>query len=156
MKCILSIATSIACTALIGFASLGCGSSAADEGPDRFDVSGTVTFNGAPVPAGTVLFQPDTSRGNDGPQGVATIFDGKFNTAEAGGRGTVGGPMIIQITGLTSNEPDPENPQKPIPQLFTDYEIREDLPKQDTTLDFQVPKEAARPAQQGRPAVGVP
>lgn len=156
MKQILSIGTSIACAVLIGFASSGCGSSGADEGPTRFDVSGTVTFNGAPVPAGTVLFQPDTSRGNDGPQGVATIFDGKFNTTEAGGRGTVGGPMVIQITGLSSNEPDPENPLKPIPQLFTDYEIRQELPKQETTLDFQVPKEAARTAQRGKPAVGAP
>ena len=50
------------------------------QGTDRFDVSGTVTFNGQPVPAGQVVFSPDLSKGNDGPQGYAEIHGGRYDT----------------------------------------------------------------------------
>jgi hypothetical protein len=73
---------------------LGCSS-----GVKLFPVSGTVTFDGKPIPAGRLYFNPDVGKGNDGPQGYADIREGKFDTRE-GGRGTPGGPMVIRIEGF--------------------------------------------------------
>ena len=38
----------------------GCG----EAGPARYHVSGKVTFNGQPVPAGQIVFEPDPTAGN--------------------------------------------------------------------------------------------
>lgn len=45
---------------------VGCGS---NDAPDRFHISGKVTFAGEPVPAGQIIFEPDASQQNSGPQG---------------------------------------------------------------------------------------
>jgi hypothetical protein len=116
---------------------LGCGGGA-DEGPQRFHVSGSVKFNGQPVPAGTVYLEPDTEQGNSGPAGSAPIDGGRYNTAA--GKGTVGGPHLIRVDGFdgkaTADKPfgDP---------LFVPFTIENDLPKSDTTLDLEVPASAA-------------
>jgi len=112
----------------------GCGQG---EGVQRFDVSGTVTYDGQPVPAGTVLFQPDESQGGSGPAGVATIKDGKYDTATENGKGVVGGPHLVRIVGLDGKTIDDMTPMG-IP-LFPDYTTEVDFPKEDTTHDFQVP-----------------
>lgn len=54
----------------------GCGS--------KSTITGTVTFHGAPMPAGTILFVPD----NGAPPVTAPIKDGKY-TAERVPAGTV-------------------------------------------------------------------
>lgn len=121
----------------------GCG------GPgdvDRFDVSGTITFEGAPVPAGTISFLP--APGNSGPGGTATIQDGAYNTA-VDGQGPTGGPHRVVITGFDGNA-DPANEMPYGKPLFTEYSTEVDLPKQATTQDFEVPA-AAKP--QSPPAV---
>ena len=46
----------------------GCGG-----GPEFYTVSGTVTFRGAPLPAGEIRFAPDARRGNEGPAVVARM-----------------------------------------------------------------------------------
>ena len=38
-----------------------------DTGPARYDLKGSITYAGKPVPAGYILFAPDKSKGNDGP-----------------------------------------------------------------------------------------
>jgi hypothetical protein len=101
------------------------------------DVSGKVTFKGKPVPAGWVNFTPDSTKGNNGPQGRARITDGTYNTAGADGKGTVGGPMTVQIQGLDGKGQD----AKPI---FAPYEMTLDLPKERTTKDLQIPDEWAK------------
>jgi hypothetical protein len=75
----------------------GCG----PEGPRRYEVSGTVTYQGSPIPFGTILFVPDSAKGNTGPSGQATIRDGKFDTA-AEGVGAVGGPHLLTIDASRS------------------------------------------------------
>lgn len=136
--------STVVCRGLAGLAAVavasavcGCGG---DAGPDRYDVSGTVTFNGQPVPAGHIIFEPDTSADNSGPQGAADIRDGKYDTG-ADGRGTVGGPHVVRISGFESFSEDENNPAKP---LFTDYETTVDLPEETTTKDFDVPASAAQ------------
>ena len=51
-----------------------------DKPSGRFDVWGTVKFKNQPVPAGLIVINPDFSKGNDGPQGMAEIRDGRFDT----------------------------------------------------------------------------
>ncbi|MEX1039968.1 MAG: hypothetical protein WDZ51_05030 [Pirellulaceae bacterium] len=102
-----------------------------------YHVSGTIDFNGQPVPAGTILFQPDGSHGAKGPAGIALIRDGKYNTAGPGGKGVVGGPHRVRITGL-DGKPVAMGPEG-VP-LFPDYSTTIDLPTEDTTHDFSVPQ----------------
>jgi hypothetical protein len=110
----------------------GCG----NDGPERFQLAGRVTFRGQPVPAGTIIFEPDISKGNDGPQGVATITDGSFDTA-LGGRGTIGGPHHITILGCDGVNVTETSPQgKP---LFAPHVTSADVPKRRAELNFAVP-----------------
>jgi hypothetical protein len=41
----------------------GCG----PDGPSRYSISGSVTFQGKPVPVGFIKFEPDTAKSNAGP-----------------------------------------------------------------------------------------
>jgi len=107
------------------------------SGPERFDVAGTVTHEGRPVPTGRIQFEPDAAQGNSGPAGFAVIENGRFDTASTG-RGTVGGPHRVVIVGFDGNaQPDDELPHgRP---LFPTYYTTAVLPKQRTTIDFDVP-----------------
>jgi hypothetical protein len=119
----------------------GCGG---DSGPQQYHVSGTVTFGGQPVAGGSILFEPDASKGNQGPAGYAKIKDGKYDT-KVDGKGPVGGPHTVTITGLNDEiDPDLFPEGKPI---FQDYKSSVDLPKEQTTQNFDVPQSAATPAQ---------
>lgn len=130
-------------TALIAcaLAAAGCGG---QEGPKRYHVSGQVTWQGNPVPAGTVTFTPDVRKGNSGPQGAAPIRNGRYDTRDAGGRGTTGGPQIVSVRGFDGSPPTETDPLGR--QLFAEHQAEHDLPKENTTLDLAVP--AAPP---GRP-----
>lgn len=120
----------------------GCGS--ADSGPERFDISGTVSFKGKPVHRGTIVFSPDQSKGNSGPQGAAEISEGKYDTSVKG-KGLVGGDHIITIIGFdkvdenAKPEVSSDGMVKPQPPLFPTYTIKKDLPQSSTTLDIEVP-----------------
>jgi hypothetical protein len=107
------------------------------RGPKLFEVSGSVRYDGQPLPAGVVYFDPDIAKGNDGPQGYAIIKDGSFTTSAPGGQGVVGGAYLVRIEGF-DGQPGHELPLgKP---LFTDFEELVDLPKAPSKCDFEVPK----------------
>ncbi len=114
----------------------GCGDGG--DSTKRFDVSGAVTFDGKPVPSGTILFEPDS--GNRGPAGFAQIRDGKYDTS-VGGKGTVGGPHVARLSGADKTA------------LFSDYVVKVDLPQQQSTKDFEVPASAKAPPE-SRPGPG--
>jgi hypothetical protein len=106
--------------------------------PHRYRVSGEAKFDGQPIPYGDVLFTPDGAKGNSGPQGIAPIRDGRYDTAAAGGKGIAGGPTVLKITGLTG----------PGGKLLCEYELRVDLPRAASTHPIDVPKKgAAKPSQ---------
>lgn len=112
---------------------VGCGRS----GPVRFDVRGTVRFNGQPLPRGTIRFEPDASKGNRGPVGIASIVDGAYTTAERGALGSLEGPLVVWITGWQEADPKVEM-TKP---LFEDHRMELDFrpaKRGPTTLDFDV------------------
>ncbi len=110
----------------------GCG----EKGPNQNRVSGKVTFNNQPVPAGRITFEPDVMAQNRGPGGFALISSGQFDTGK-NGKGTVGGPHIVRITGFESDRPGAA-------PLFKTYETKADLGKGATTKDFDVPASAAQ------------
>ena len=118
----------------------GCGSDA----PDTYRLSGTVTFDGKPVPAGQIYFMPDAGKDNNGPSGFAQIHDGKFDTSAEGGKGHVSGPMLVRIEGFDpASKSTSESGEEVVKSLFPTYQTTADLPKNDSTQDFAVPKEAA-------------
>lgn len=60
-------------------------------------VTGSVTYNGQPVPSGEVRLTPDSRSGNSGPAVVCMIRDGKYQTPEQ--KGVVGGAYQLRIMG---------------------------------------------------------
>lgn len=106
----------------------GCGSS-----DGRNPVSGAVTYDGQPLKYGTIQFDPDTKKGNSGPQGSAEIRDGRYTTPA--GFGPVSGPHIVRITGWNAV---PEAGMLPAP-LVSEYETAIDIPTGGGPLDIAIP-----------------
>jgi hypothetical protein len=101
-----------------------------------YRVSGTVTFEGNPIPKGLIFFDPDPAKGTPGTQGFATIENGKFDTTLAGkGRGIRGGSYLIRISGFDGREAN----EAPFGQpLFLEQELSRDLPAEDQTFEYDV------------------
>jgi hypothetical protein len=128
-----SVRTAIRTVALTcALVALGC---RGGDGTNQFRVTGAVTFDGKPIPSGLIVFTPDVSKKNDGPQGVAEIKDGGYDTRGGKGKGVVGGPMKVSVTGLSADG-------RPLCQ----YDFTVELPREDTTKDIAVPKSAASKA----------
>lgn len=116
----------------------GCGRGGG--GPTRYTVTGTVTFQGQPVPYGRIDFEPDTEQGNSGPFGTAEIRQGRYTTA--GNRGVVGGPHLVRITGSDGVPLEVADEGSIDPRgmpLFPEYVGHADLPHANSTWDFDVP-----------------
>lgn len=111
----------------------GCGTG---KDPPRFQVQGTVTFQGRPVPSGTIRFEPDGSRGNQGPVSVIPIREGKYRSDQPGVKGTIKGPLAVWISGYPARDPNVEVQ----PPLFPEYRTTVEMIPQGavTTLDFEV------------------
>lgn len=105
-----------------------------DSGPVTYRVSGAVTYNGQPVPAGEVVFQPDASLGNKGAGSVVLIKNGRYETDP--GKGVVGGPYIVRIAGFDGV---PVGDSSVGTGLFPPYQTNVEFPKEPTTKDFDVP-----------------
>jgi len=118
---------------MVGLCVAGC---AEQEGPPRYNLSGAVTFSGKPVVAGEITFAPDSSQANKGPGSYAVIQDGRYETYP--GKGIVGGPHLVTIIGYDQPLAGEGSGKETLP-LFPPYETTVDLPKQDSTFDFNVP-----------------
>ncbi len=99
-----------------------------------FDVSGTVIFNGKPLPAGVVWFDPDSAKGNDSSQGFAYVKEGQFDSKEKG-RGIRGGAYIIRVEGFDGK---PWKESKLGLPLFTDYQEKRDVSIAAAKLEIEV------------------
>lgn len=109
---------------------VGCG------GPEVFHVSGTVTYDGKPLPAGMILFSPDFAKKHDGPQGSAEIKDGKYDTAQ-GGTAVNAGPYEVLIQGF-DGVPIPEKELMIGSPLFTNFKQSVELPAADSQQNFEI------------------
>ena len=105
-----------------------------NDGPKRFDVSGTVTFDNKPAPAGSIIFTPDKSKGNSGPQGTAKIINGHYDTAQQG-RGIVGGPHEVLII-VTNGDDRSEDAELNGP--LSEYTEQFDFPKETSEHNFTI------------------
>ncbi|QDT64150.1 hypothetical protein V22_13810 [Calycomorphotria hydatis] len=119
---------------------IGCG----DSGPVTYRASGTVTFNGQPVPYGEMSFEPRADLDNAGQQTFVMIKDGKFDTSDAV-RGHIGGPHRLRITGYDGKKienPDEGTVNEQGSLMFTEYVAEVDLEKADSQFEVEIPKSA--------------
>jgi hypothetical protein len=116
-------------------AALLCLAAGCSPGPEVYPVTGTVTYDGKPLPAGQIFFEADVQKGRCAPQGFAEVKDGHFDTAK-GGRGVIGGPYVIRIQGFDGKPNEELALGKP---LFSDYIESRDIPKGPAQLEFSVP-----------------
>ncbi len=118
-------------------AAFSSGCRPAYEGPQRFRVSGSVTYKGQPVPKGQIRFMPDTSKQNRGPGGGAQIVDGRYETVRA--MGVVGGHYIVTISGTDGIPTTMHGEQlKDGKQLFPLCQMQHEFPKEDTEWDIVI------------------
>ncbi len=102
-----------------------------------YHLSGAITYQGKPVPGGTIVFEPDATKGNEGAAGYAKIQDGRYDTRAEGDKGTAGGPHLVRILGLDGI---PRGELLNGMPVFPEYSTTADLPTQDSTRDFEVPR----------------
>lgn len=113
----------------------GCGSG--NQGPQRYDISGTVTYQGQPVTRGTITFSPNMDKGNEGPVAMSQIIEGKYDTRSAGAKSPIAGELLVHVEGYGPPLPNEEVP-KP---LFKTYVMEFSMPKKNQQLDIDVPAE---------------
>jgi hypothetical protein len=126
------------CVVIVGVLLLtGCN----QDTVNRVDLSGNVIWKGQKVPAGVVTFSPDVRKGNSGPQGVAAIVDGRYDTRSGGGRAPVPGAVNVNVAGFDGLDVNEESPYGN--KLFERQTISIDVPTgSDTELDLIVPDTA--------------
>jgi len=110
-----------------------------DSRERRYRLSGTVTYNNAPVPAGYIVLEPEVAKGNSGGPGRARINDGKYDTRVYDSVGTIGGPHVVHIVGFDKKVTGSGVSEVALPKsLFHDFTVSEDLPKRDSRMDFHI------------------
>ena len=107
--------------------------------PQRFPIRGTITMGGEPVPAGEILFEPDTAKGGSGLGTIALIRNGRYETPS--GRGHAGGPHVLRITAY-DGKANVELMKDYGALLFHDHRHHESLPRASSTLDLAIPSPA--------------
>ena len=113
----------------------GCG----PGGPARYDVSGQVTFDGQPVPVGTITFVP--APGNTGPGGSAAIENGRYDTTVSG-KGPTAGPHVAIISGFDGKAVGGVEKLQEGRPLFIEFRETIEIPQERTAVDFVVPGSA--------------
>ena len=122
---------------LVAFVASGCGPR------DRYALSGSVTFDGKPIPAGTITFMPFGAGKPGRTAGFCEIKAGKYATKT--GRNPGSGPHRVMISGCdgvpyqsTLGELVQNHPMgKP---LFPTHLVEIDVPeKNGTVFYFDVP-----------------
>lgn len=122
-------------TCVIALAACGCSRNPAT----RFDLRGTVTFKGQLVQAGLVVINPDRAKGGDGPQGMAEIRAGRYDTRTLS-KGAPAGAVVLIVDGF-DGAAQPESPAGS--PLFTGYKLHADLPREPSEMNIEVPDSAA-------------
>jgi hypothetical protein len=116
----IAIALALFCLLSFGYAAFRPRSSLVVR---RYPLSGIVTFNGQPVPRGTISFV--ASAAGREYAGYAGIVDGKFDT-RTDGRGHVGGEHVITVMGFQAPSDANSEEAKPVP-LFQPIQLNDDF-----------------------------
>ncbi|HWL10430.1 MAG TPA: hypothetical protein VNQ76_18645 [Planctomicrobium sp.] len=119
--------------AVLLFCVTGCQKS---EEVHRIYVNGKITLDGKPIPAGEILFEPDNTKGNRGPAGVADIKNGEFICRK--GFGVVGGPHVA-IISANSGQALPQDGQLPTGYvLISEHRMPIDFPKDQLKQSIEI------------------
>ncbi|PQO38674.1 hypothetical protein C5Y96_01970 [Blastopirellula marina] len=127
--------STLAASLLLFLAAGGCGA-----GDSSVHLTGHVTYDGQPVPRGTITFSPDGKQGNTGHGSKAIITDGAYTTQES--FGLVGGPHVVRIEGF-DGVANGDNLDGKL--LFPPHEESYDLPMESGEYDFDIPKSTKKP-----------
>lgn len=118
----------------------------------KYHVWGTVMYRGKPVPAGSVMFVPDGSKGNSGPAVSLKIKEGRYDSRTEG-VGHIGGPHKVRITGLSGESSGDEYfPEGTL--LFPEYEVSVDLGQESGEQNLVVPDSWVLPPIKVEPPTG--
>jgi hypothetical protein len=100
-----------------------------------YPLTGNVTFDGKPIPRGTITFLPKTDQTNTGSYSMAVVKEGNFKI-EKGKLGLNEGTYSVIVTGTDGivEEFHPEG----LP-LFTDYHTEFVFNKELLQFDIEVP-----------------
>lgn len=109
----------------------GCGGS----GLSRYDISGKVTYQGKPLPRGSISFDPLETNAEGG--GFTEVVDGVYDT-RLNGRGHLGGKHKVIITGSSTELVNPNDIDSGTKSLFEPFEFEADLPTSSSSQDFTV------------------
>jgi hypothetical protein len=134
--CIVPLLVAAFCAALTG-----CGK----EAFQRHEVSGTVTYQGAPVERGMIIFEPKESVGRQAPTCYVVIRDGAFRSPRD--ESPAPGQYRARVFGLdVANMPEQvpgDEDNEGAPPLFPEYVFDVEIPPPNGRLDIEVPDEAA-------------
>ena len=119
------------CCVILLLTVVSCGKS----GPPRYELSGTITFHGKPVPAGEIRFEPIGSVVNITTIGEAEIKDGKYSTIL--NKGIIGGRQKVYVSGY-NGIPEPGSGPRGA-SIFDVYIMEIKLPEEPSTFDVVVP-----------------
>lgn len=135
MKRVRLTSNAIAASLLLGFMLGGCSS-----GDSSVHLTGKVTYDGKPVPRGTITFSPDTKQGNSGHGSKAIINDGAYTTRKS--FGLEGGSYVVRIEGFNGIAHGDNLDGK---LLFRPHEESYDLPMESGEYDFVIPMSDKKP-----------
>lgn len=101
----------------------GCGGNAPLQ-----PVSGKVTYQGAPVPGGTIVFTPDANRGGHGDIAVGKILtDGTYSLNTNDTPGVAPGPYRVTVASFVASPPVAGQrfpiPHSLLPERYRDPEM---------------------------------
>lgn len=101
-----------------------------------YRLKGPVTCAGKPVVAGEIVFLPFGEKANAGPSGIATIVDGRFDTAGSRKPGVAGGSMAVSVHGSLDRGG----------KRIVQHEFMIDLPQSDHEFAIEIPEAGATDA----------
>jgi hypothetical protein len=111
-------------------------------------VSGRVAYQGSPLPGGTIVFTPDSARGESGPIAFGRINqDGTYHLYTGDALGAVAGKFRVTVTSLApSGVQIPGQPISPpyslLPDKYRDPNLSElaceIMPNRTNSIDFNL------------------
>jgi hypothetical protein len=119
----------------------GCGSG---EPFERFEVAGTVVYQGNPVEHGSIRLEPTDAGGEEAPTTYAKVEGGEFYIPKD--EGPAAGTYNLYVSGFDHSKMDPNPPPHvPIetPELFPTYQTQVEIPPPDGELEVEVPDRPA-------------
>jgi hypothetical protein len=106
--------------------------------PEMAQVSGTVTFQGKPVPAGWISFTPEPGKGL---VRVCQIKDGVYDSSKEPDPGIHPGKNQVKIAGFDGKQIPYWGQGK---QIFNPVDDTLDVPPGVSTKDFEIPESAGK------------